>query len=315
MIRLLDLAMRRVQGLFDRSDNENQATLDQLLTPNPAGRPLNEVFGGATDDFWLWCFTEGYRRNERLQALLPAFPSVDVQLRFAGASGDDTVRDAFAFYRLVRRLVEQHGHGQLRSVLEFGCGWGRIIRFFLRDIEPGQLMGIDCLPLAIEICQQSDPATRFSLVNALPPTTLASESFDLIYAYSVFSHLSEDAHRAWLEEFRRALKPLGLLIVTTRPRDFVLMCEGLRNSGEKAEWARGLITCFPDANEALARYDRGEYLYQPTGGGDVLDASFFGETCIPKGYVTQQWADLYEVLDYIDDRTLNLQNVIVTRKR
>jgi hypothetical protein len=67
----------------------------------------------------------------------------------------------------------------------------------------------------------------------------------------------------------------------------------------------------PDANEALARYDRG-ILYQSTGGGDALDA-FFGETCIPMGYVTQQWA-LVEVLDYIDDRTLNLQNVIVTRK-
>jgi hypothetical protein len=113
---------------------------------------------------------------------------VDVQLRFPVAR-PATIRCATR----LRSIVWSDDSSNSTVTGNFarsrpGCGWGRIIRFFLRDIEPGQLMGIDCLPLAIEICQQSDPATRFSLVNALPPTTLASESFDLIHAYSVFSH-------------------------------------------------------------------------------------------------------------------------------
>ena len=31
-------------------------------------------------------------------------------------------------------------HGPL---LDFGCGWGRVIRYFLKDVDPGHLMGTD----------------------------------------------------------------------------------------------------------------------------------------------------------------------------
>ena len=50
------------------------------------------------------------------------------------------------------------------------------------------------------------------------------------------------------------------------------------------------------------------------GGGDVLDDSFFGETCIPRQYVVQNWTRLFEFVGYVDDRSLCQQNVIVARK-
>jgi SAM-dependent methyltransferase len=36
----------------------------------------------------------------------------------------------------------------------------------------------------------------------------------LIYALSVFSHLDEPLQRAWLAEFRRLLRPGGLLVLS-----------------------------------------------------------------------------------------------------
>jgi SAM-dependent methyltransferase len=53
-------------------------------------------------------------------------------------------------------------------------------------------------------------------VNALePPTSFDNESFDAIYAFSVFTHMPGDVQKRWLEEFLRILKPGGLLIFST----------------------------------------------------------------------------------------------------
>jgi Methyltransferase domain len=90
---------------------------------------------------------------------------------------------------LVKSLANQHLRSPLDSVLEFGCGWGRIIRLFTRDVEPQRLWGIDCLPVAIDTCKQTNPYARFELVDPFPPTRLPSDAVDLVYAYSVFSHL------------------------------------------------------------------------------------------------------------------------------
>jgi SAM-dependent methyltransferase len=53
-------------------------------------------------------------------------------------------------------------------------------------------------------------------VNHLkPPALLDSNTFDLIYAFSVLTHLSVDLQKEWLAEFRRLLRPGGILIFST----------------------------------------------------------------------------------------------------
>jgi len=297
------------------SSSSHPETLTRLLSHVRAGRTPNQLFAGVSDDFWLWCLTEGYREDERLRSVMPAYPPAEVQLRFAGASGDDTMRDAFNIYRLIRNLASQHLSRPMTSVMEFGSGWGRIIRCFSREIDPHRLHGIDCMPEAIDICKATNPYAQFQLVDPFPPTTVASDSFDVVYAYSVFSHLSEDAHLRWLSEFRRVLKPGGLLIATTRPREFILACQKAREEQEDRFWARGLVVAFRDTRQALERFDRGEFLYEPVGGGGVLDASFFGEACIPRQYVVANWPRFFDFVDYLDDRASCQQNVIVARKR
>lgn len=289
--------------------------LNRLLSRYQDGQTPRQLFAETSDDFWLWCLTEGCRDDERLRSIMPGFPPPDVQFRFAGSSGDETMRDAFNIYRLIKNLASQHLSRPMRSVMEFGSGWGRIIRCFSRDIDRQNLQGIDCMPEAIDICKATNPYAQFQLVDPFPPTVVASDSFDVVYAYSVFSHLSEDAHMRWLVEFKRLLRPGGLLIATTRPREFIVACQKAREEGEQRSWAQGLVVAFPDTSEALARFDRGEFLYEAVGGGGVLDASFFGETCIPRQYVVANWTKFLEFVDYLDDRALCLQNVIIARKR
>jgi ubiquinone/menaquinone biosynthesis C-methylase UbiE len=101
------------------------------------------------------------------------------------------------------------------------------VRFFLREIEPHRLWGIDCLPAAIDVCTSTNRSAKFALVAPFPPTLFENDSLDLVFAYSVFSHLSEPAHLAWLGEFQRILKRGGLAILTTRSREYILrLCRG-----------------------------------------------------------------------------------------
>ena len=280
--------------------------------PTPA-----ELFAGVSDAFWLWANTEGYRESSRLQEILPGLPDETTQANFTGKSGDATLQDGFRIYSLVKHVVEAEYKklADCERILDFGCGWGRIIRFFLRDLAPERICGIDCMPEAIQLCTSRNRWCQFQQVPTMPPTNLKAGSFDLVYAYSVFSHLSERAHRAWMDEFHRVLKPGGLVVLTTRDRGFIEYCASLRRSTDKlAAFATGAVASFRNSEQYLAAYDRGEFCHHPTGGGGVLADSFYGETCIPKQYVEKHWADRFKLVDFIDDRARCEQNVIVARK-
>ena len=72
-------------------------------------------------------------------------PEVSIQETYTGGSGDSTLREGFNAYRLFKKCYETHVGPieSCRAVLDFGCGWGRIIRFFLKDVEPEKLLGVD----------------------------------------------------------------------------------------------------------------------------------------------------------------------------
>jgi len=306
--------VRAVMGVLERSpsSSELRAVLEQIS----GERTPREVFENVSDGHWLWMHTKGYRRHPELRRILPSLPDETTQFSFTGASGDATLREAFMAYRVIKEAVQDHiVHSEgLGTVLDFGCGWGRVIRFFLKDVEPSELWGIDCYPQAIEICQETNRWCAFALVDPFPPTSFRDGFFDLIYSYSVFSHLSEDAHLRWLDEFARILRPGGMLVATTRPREFIVSCAELRGKAEVASWQRGSARAFLDTEAALDGFDRGEYVHTPTGGGGVLESSFFGETCIPRGYVLDNWTGHFDFVDFIGDRDKCPQNVIVVKR-
>lgn len=314
----IDSIKRRLKQLTNgkaKEREQNLAHLDEILQKASSTITPKELFGSVGDDYWFWLYTEGYRQNASLRQILPGLPDEAIQLRFTGASGDRTLADAFKSYKLFKQLalVNLETDTGLNSALDFGCGWGRTLRFFLKDVEPANLWGIDCFPEAIQLCQETNRWCNFQLINPMPPTSFPENKFDLIYCYSVFSHLAEEIHYKWLIEFKRLLKPGGLLIATTRPREFILLCAEFRKNKDQATWKHGAARSFLDTEQALTSYDHGEYLYEAVGGRDILDPSFYGETCIPKAYVINHWTQHYQFIDYIDDRSKCDQNVIVVR--
>lgn len=276
----------------------------------------HRVFGELEDFQWLWLNTIGYRRLGFVRDLLPALPDSQTQAAFVGRSDDAALRDGFNIYRTFKSLAAKHGRPLLADsrVLDFGCGWGRILRLFLRDVAPGNLYGVDVMPLALELCRKTNPWANFSPVSVLPPSDLPADTFDLVYLYSVFSHLSEGAHDKWLTEFSRVLKPGGLLMASTRPREYIVSCDESRKRGHGVHSAA--MRAFIGKEEWLARYDRGDFCHSAVGdGGGSLSETFFGETCIPEAYVRRRWTDRFEFREYVRHGPRLHQDIIVVQKR
>ena len=98
------------------------------------------------------------------------------------------------------------------SIYELGCGTARLLRHF-RCIEGVKLVGSDVNPEMIEWCQKNLPEIEFYHNELTPPLTFAEDdSFDLMVASSVFTHIPLDTQELWLAEMQRILRPGGIFI-------------------------------------------------------------------------------------------------------
>lgn len=103
---------------------------------------------------------------------------------------------------------------ELGSLLEFGCGCGRVLRHWA-DLDGPAVHGTDYNPRAVAWCRRHLPFATLYRNHLAPPLPLPDAGFDLVYALSVFTHLPEALQRAWLSELARVLEPGGWLLVTT----------------------------------------------------------------------------------------------------
>ncbi len=101
-----------------------------------------------------------------------------------------------------------------RRALDFGCGVGRILLPAAEDEPLAEFWGCDIdAPSIAWLEQHHSPPLHVLRNGERPPLALPDAHFDLIWAFSVFTHLT-DAWSAWLIELHRLLKDDGVLVVT-----------------------------------------------------------------------------------------------------
>lgn len=100
------------------------------------------------------------------------------------------------------------------NILDFGCGCGRLIRHFASE-NKFHLFGSDLNSELINWCNKNLTFGKFQTNKISPPLNYDDNFFDLIYARSVFTHLSEELQFKWIAEIKRILKPGGVFYFTT----------------------------------------------------------------------------------------------------
>ncbi len=112
-------------------------------------------------------------------------------------------------------LLEKNGLDMdgFNDILDFGCGCGRVLRFW-KNLTHTRVYGTDYNPSLIKWCENNLPFARVSVNGACSRTDYSDNFFDLVYAISVFTHLSMEMQSFWLDELIRITKPGGYIILT-----------------------------------------------------------------------------------------------------
>lgn len=247
----------------------------------------------------------------------PPNPPRAIQERFVGSSYESAYREAERFVDRAFEFVPATRQGELR-VLDFGAGWGRILRMLLRRVAPERLWSTDVDLEMTALVHSTLPGVNATTNAPMPPSSFRSEMLDAVTAFSVFSHLSEAAHRAWAEEFARILRPGGLVFITVLEEQFLQTVAGAQSAveiGEADGFARNLAGITEDAERDLRTASAGNFVYAGLGEDDgPRSRSFYSWAVAPRRWMERAWGDAgFEMLEWIPTGELFEQAMVVFR--
>ena len=107
---------------------------------------------------------------------------------------------------------------KMTSILDWGCGCGRVLRYLLQTDIKAKIFGCDIDGDLIKWCGKNIHNAKFDIVNSTPPLPYEQGQFDFIYGISVLTHLDEKMQMRWLEELNRIMKPGAILLLTVHGR-------------------------------------------------------------------------------------------------
>lgn len=100
-------------------------------------------------------------------------------------------------------------------ILVAGCGYGRHCAYFAR--RGFDTTGLDASRTAIEMAHEAARVDGLEIVYSCASATrmpFPDASFDAVYDHALLHHLTEDDRAQAVAEYRRVLRPNGLLVVS-----------------------------------------------------------------------------------------------------
>jgi SAM-dependent methyltransferase len=162
-------------------------------------------------------------RFPSLAALLPRMPADEIQNRWNGNSGATLLVQSISFVTAIAQAFEALTGRPLEGarILDYGCGWGRLIRLMYKFSGPDRIWGCDPWGTSLDFCRDHAVRAHLGPCDDIPAEVpFRDVTFDLIYAFSVFTHLSERTAKAVMAVLRRCVAPGGVLAVTIRPLEY-----------------------------------------------------------------------------------------------
>jgi GT2 family glycosyltransferase/ubiquinone/menaquinone biosynthesis C-methylase UbiE len=323
------LSDKSQKRLYDRHGREQFLGYVDLLRSNPVLMSLRErasalwaerekapdiklpspsTLGDISDNEWLDLLQQSVERELIGNLRFPRFPSEQMQRGSVGTVGVHGVNEAFRFYEFVRRKMIELERPLVpdSTILDFGVGWGRMIRCFLRDVEADGLYGVDVSDrflIAAKDCGVPGELRKIKPRDSMP---YPDDHFDLVFAYSVFTHLPEDVQDLWLAEIKRVLKPGGVFVATVQPPRFLDFVKQITEKQKSdSNWYRELSEALTAKNDAEEILEREGFVFFPTNNGVT-----YGDTVMSPRYVGEHWSSFFRILEFLDDPSRFVQAVV-----
>lgn len=282
---------------------------------------VDDYLENASDQEILLAFSQASSKRKDIANALHKYPLPNEYKLLGKYTGDNLnyhIHLGFYAAQLLASRAERYGkpfHNQ-KDILDFGCGTSRILRFLSQYCNGPQYYGSDVYKGVIDWGRDAFHDIVYIHQNYRPPLTndYSEESFDVIYAWSIFSHFDEPLHWEWLTELHRLLRPNGMLICSVHGKiilDRIMNEKALRNrmaiSIDKAD---DLYRVFIEKGFAFrSRYDHDEL---QKGG---LDSNTFGLAYISDLYIRNRWSCLFDILSNEEGLIQKNQDLIVLQKK
>ena len=162
--------------------------------------------------------TEGWlKKMNRGLADIP-MPNADLVFLTQGIRDSTAYQNSIipGIYNMMRYLGDSRVDiNSLQSILDLGCGTGRLTVGWYLDNPERRLSGCDINGELLTWAKDRLPQEiSWDQCSVKPPLPYASKSFDLVYLISVFTHLSLNSQHLWAQELKRIVRPGGYILVT-----------------------------------------------------------------------------------------------------
>ena len=214
-------------------------------------------------------------------------------------SGRRSVADTEAVLSLIGRPI-----GSFDTILDFGCGCGRMLVWLEAVGAKCDLHGVDIDERAIRWVDEHLPYVTAKVNQPLPPLDYPDGFFELVFNHSVFTHIDEQYQDRWLTELQRVTKP-GATVVLSVHGDFAFQEyeNASRNAGGNPETVR----------RRLAEHGIAYIREDPWVGSPFPD--FYHTTFHAPWYVFDHWGRYFDIKAFVPRGSLNHQDLVLLERR
>jgi SAM-dependent methyltransferase len=139
----------------------------------------------------------------------------------------------------IASILFAQGESEPKRILDFGCGFGRVMRYVRATFPESTIYGADTMQPAVDFCAATFRCQPIQSSRSIAQLRLPSD-LDVIWAGSVATHLAETDTRNLIGQFASCIRPGGVAIFTTHGRYAASAYAG----------ANGFTTCL---NRAFAK--------------------------------------------------------------
>ncbi len=170
----------------------------------------------------VWRHLTHRRPDADPRALRTRIPPGDQMLRHSLRHWGEANRSVSQYYgvalqqhdaaRQVLSLTHPGGTDGL-AILDFACGWGRLLRLLTHSVHPSQVWASEIQPEAVRFVREAFGVS--AVPSAYDPDDFRpGRAFDFIWVASLFSHLPDHLFHRWIATLLEHLAPGGLLAFT-----------------------------------------------------------------------------------------------------
>jgi SAM-dependent methyltransferase len=264
-------------------------------------------------------------RDRRLRKYVSPFPPRRLMQNVSGLVTEQAfARHGADFYIALSEAAPKPLTG-FRSILDFGCGCGRLARMFKG--HPRLIDGCDIDRRHVKWINDSLDFMRAKLSSVKPPIPYVDGEFEAVISISIFTHLNEQSQDQFLRELQRVTAPGGRLFLTVHGERALTRAvnePGIRAmlgvpddrfTAARAAFARGEHAFILQFGHLTTMHREEQSLLQKLR-RKVIDEPFeYGITFIPESYLRKHWGQWFEILDYRIGALHDFQDIVVLEPR